>query len=107
MFMKHCAPNRCEPSIEVIMKMGVGFWGCQGGWERGVEVIVKNLKKKIGGGGGAGLKIRKTEGGVKVDVTKKRSFVVIQKMSGGGWVGERVGFGESGVGLGGEGSGWM
>ena len=34
MFMKHYAPNRCEPSIEVIMKMGVqwgeggiGFWG--------------------------------------------------------------------------------
>ena len=26
MFMKHYAPKRCEPSIEVIMKMGVQ-WG--------------------------------------------------------------------------------
>ena len=30
MFMKHYAPNRCEQSIEVMMKMGEGvglFWG--------------------------------------------------------------------------------
>ena len=27
MFMKHYAPNRCEPSIEVIMKMGVQYGG--------------------------------------------------------------------------------
>ena len=32
MFMKHYAPNRCEPSIEVTMKMGVQ-WG--GGGVRG------------------------------------------------------------------------
>ena len=44
MFMKHYAPNKCEPNIEFIMKMGVqwagggggggsDFWGCQGGCE--------------------------------------------------------------------------
>ena len=34
MFMKHYAPNRCEPSIEVIMNMGGGvifFLGGGGG----------------------------------------------------------------------------
>ena len=62
MFMKHYAPNRCDPSIEVIMKMGVrcggggggggvglfcfffrGGGGCQDGCERErrIEVIVK------------------------------------------------------------------
>ena len=65
MFMKHYAPNRCEPSIEVIMKMGVqweegwvgrggsGFEGCQGGCERErrIEVIVKIKKKNRGRGG--------------------------------------------------------
>ena len=57
MFMKHYAPNRCEPSIEVIMKMGVQWGrvllGCQGGCERErrIEVIVKIKKKKFGGGG--------------------------------------------------------
>ena len=59
MLMKHNARNRCEPSIEVIMKMGVqwgvGFGGvCQGGCERErrIEVFVKIRKeKKIGGGG--------------------------------------------------------
>ena len=30
MFMKHYAPNRCEPSIEVIVKMGVRPG--EGGW---------------------------------------------------------------------------
>ena len=61
MFMKHCAPNRCERSITVIMKMGVqlgsfffggGGRGCQGGCERerGIEVVVK-IKKKSGEGG--------------------------------------------------------
>ena len=48
-------PNRCEPSIEVIMKMGVQ-WGCRvflGGWgqdgcERRREVTVKIQTKKIG-----------------------------------------------------------
>ena len=37
MFMKHYAPNRCEPSIEVIMKMEVVQWGV-GNW--GVRVDV-------------------------------------------------------------------
>ena len=62
MFMKHNAPNRCEPSIEVIMKMVVqwgdrffrrgGGGGCHGGCEREqrIEVIVK-IKNKIGGRG--------------------------------------------------------
>ena len=31
MFMKHYAPNRCEPSIEVIMKIGVQLGGGGGG----------------------------------------------------------------------------
>ena len=55
--MKHYAPNRCEPSIEVIMKMWVQwggrvFGGCQGGSdrERRIEVIVK-IKKRIRGRG--------------------------------------------------------
>ena len=54
MFMKPCAPNRCEPSIEV-MKMvsngGSGFGGCQGGCEREERIEVVKIKKKIGGGG--------------------------------------------------------
>ena len=59
MFMKHYDPSRCEPSIEVIMKMGVQLGGgggvrgcffrrgCQGGCERerGIKVIVKITKK--------------------------------------------------------------
>ena len=91
MFMKHYAPNRCEPSIEVIMKMGIqwgvsrffvcfffffffflgggGGWGdwCQGGCERErrIEVIVKIYKKKIGGGGQ-----------VRVDVNGEFNFFV-------------------------------
>ena len=32
-FMKHYAPNRCEQSIEVIMKIGVQ-WGGGGRWGR-------------------------------------------------------------------------
>ena len=44
MFMKHYAPNRCEPSIEVIVKMGVRQ-GEGVGWKpvggRGVRVVVK------------------------------------------------------------------
>ena len=73
MLMKHYAPNRCEPSIEVIMKMGVsGFlgasgWKCRigggggGGCERRIKVFVKIPPKNSGRGGGAG-------GGVRVDV---------------------------------------
>ena len=59
MFMKHYDPNRCEPSIEAIMKFGFqwgwgsGFGGCQGGCERErrIEVTVKIYKKKSGEGG--------------------------------------------------------
>ena len=41
--MKHYAPNRCEPSFEVIMKMGSNGGGGQGGCEREqrIKVIVK------------------------------------------------------------------
>ena len=72
MFMKHYAPNRCEPSIEVIVKIGVrpgdtgwlvaklgvgAVWGkCkkggpvggQGGCERRIELTVK-MHNKLGG----------------------------------------------------------
>ena len=62
MFMKYYAPNRCELSIKVMMKMGVQwggrvFVGCQGGCEREqmIEVIVKIQKTNpVGGGGGGG-----------------------------------------------------
>ena len=54
MSMKHYAPNRCEPSIVVIMKMGSnGGLGGQGGCERRIEVFVKS-EKNSGGGGGRG-----------------------------------------------------
>ena len=55
MFMKHYAPNRCEPSIEF-----QGRGGDPGRCERRSEVFVKIQKKKIfffflgGGGGGEG-----------------------------------------------------
>ena len=42
MFMKHYAPNRCEPSILVIVKMGVRPG--EGGW----------LVARFGVGGGVG-----------------------------------------------------
>ena len=63
-FMNHYAPNRFEPSIEVIMKMGIQ-WGCQGGCERErrIEVIVK-IKKKSGKGGQ-----------VRVDVNEELKFL--------------------------------
>ena len=58
MFMKHYAPNRYAPSIEVIIKMGVQWGECgqglggggQDGCERRSEVIV-NIQKKSGEGG--------------------------------------------------------
>ena len=61
MFMKHFAPNRCEPSIEVIMKMGVQ-WGVRiffGGVRLDVNVneglkLLRFFFLKIGGGGGGG-----------------------------------------------------
>ena len=48
MFMKHYTPNRCEPGIEVIVKMGVrtemGVRPGVGGW----------LVARLGIGGGVG-----------------------------------------------------
>ena len=78
LFMKHYAPNRCEPRIEVFVKMGVRLGGRAGGYEprirycenakiklsergrvgeaggceRRIEVIVKMQNKCPGGGGG-------------------------------------------------------
>ena len=51
MFMKHYAPNRCEPSIEF-----QGGGGGQDGCKRIIEVFgfCEKLKKKIRGGGGGG-----------------------------------------------------
>ena len=53
MFMKHYAPNRCEPSIEALNFRGRGGHGrC----ERRSEVFVKIQKKYLFffGGGGVG-----------------------------------------------------
>ena len=38
MFMKHYAPSRCEPGIEVIVKMGVRLGRGGGGGGGGVDV---------------------------------------------------------------------
>ena len=85
MFMKHYAPNICEPSIEVIIKMGVqlgeggqGFGGGgQDGCERRSEVIVK-IQKKIGGGGGSGQggceRVGVSGWGGRVDVNVELEF---------------------------------
>ena len=56
MFMKHYAPNRCEPRIEVIVKMGVRFGR---GVDVNEELVISNAKKKkkilgVGGGGCSG-----------------------------------------------------
>ena len=54
MFMKHYAPNRCEPSIEALNFRGRGD---QGRCEQRSGVFVKIHKKKfffLGGGGGGG-----------------------------------------------------
>ena len=52
MFMKHYAPNRCEPSIKALNCRGSGG---SGQMERRSEVFVK-IQKKMGGGewGGSG-----------------------------------------------------
>ena len=52
MFMKHYAPNRCEPSIEALNFRGDR--GDQGRCERRIEVLVKIKKKKMWGRGGVG-----------------------------------------------------
>ena len=51
MFMKHYAPNRCEPSIEALNFKGLGWeGGDQGRCEWRGEVFVK-FQKNMGGGG--------------------------------------------------------
>ena len=55
MFMKHYAPNRCEPSIEALNFRGRGD---QGRCERRSEVFVKIQKKNIFGGEGGGSGLR-------------------------------------------------
>ena len=91
MFMKHYAPNRCEPSIDVIMKMGVqwgvffffffffggggvgggvGGGGGNGGCERRSEVILK-IKKKSGEGGGGQVRVAVKE----EDVNEELKFL--------------------------------
>ena len=65
MFMKHYAPNRCEPSIEALNFRGGGGGG-----------FVKFQKKIyfiffLGGGGGWGGRVR----GVRVDVNGEVKFL--------------------------------
>ena len=82
MIMKHNAPNRCKPSIEVIMKLRVQ-WGsifrgeCHGGCERKrrIEVIVK-IKENRGRGSG--------QGGCERRIMQNFFFI-------GGWEGRVVG----------------
>ena len=101
-------PNRCEPSIEVIMKIGIqwrgggGLWGCQGGSERErrIEVSVKFKTNRGRGGGG------RVVGGGGQGGCERRSevFVEIQKKKmwgGGSGGGVKGGGGQVGV------SGWM
>ena len=88
MFMKHYAPNRCEPSIEAL-DFGGGGEGDQGRCERRSDVFVKSQKKKSpgpgGGGGGQGRCERRSEVFVKI---KK---IIYFFLGGGG--GGRVGSG--------------
>ena len=56
MFMKHNAPDRCEPSIEVIVKIGVrpegkGLVGSKVGG-RGWCEAKKGIRVRLGGGQG-------------------------------------------------------
>ena len=69
MFMKHYVPNRCEPRIEVNVKMGVRSWGrgggCQGDVNKELKLLVKMKKvwwegiQSGGGGGGVGVDVNK------------------------------------------------
>ena len=68
MFMKHYAPNRCEPSIEAL-----NFLGGRGGGIRADvngERFCENKKKEIGGGGsgrgGSGRGVGLVSGGVRL-----------------------------------------
>ena len=93
MFMKHYAPNRCEPSIEALNL------GAQGRCERRSEIFVKIQKKKffffffffgggggrVGGGWGQGGCARRIE--VFVNVQNKKFF---------GWGRGEVGLGRGG-----------
>ena len=79
MFMKHYAPNRCEPSIEALIFflrgggggcVGVGL-GAEGGQYRcerrnGEVKFLKIKKKKRFSGGGGGGSGRRGGGGGKV-----------------------------------------
>ena len=54
MFMKHYAPNRCEPSIEALNFGGRGG-GDQGRCERRIQKKNLFLVRGSGGGGGGGV----------------------------------------------------
>ena len=99
MFIKHYAPNRCGPSIEVIMKIDVGGGGGggrvggEGGCARRIEVFVKSKKKSCWGGGGVrsggqGGCERRIEVFVKIQ-KKSENYKIIKKNSveGGGGIG--------------------
>ena len=75
MFMEHYTPNRCDPRIEVIVKM-------------------QNVKKnKSWGSGPVGV------GGVKVDVSQELKFCANAKKSPGGPIGRGGGGGGAPVGV--------
>ena len=65
MFMKHNAPDRCEPSIEVIVKIGVG--------PEGVGLV----GSKVGVGGGVKQKRGSGSGwvGVRVYVNQELNLL--------------------------------
>ena len=85
--MKHYAPNRCEPSSEVIMKMGIQ-WGGLGSGFGGVRVDVNvneglkllcKFKKNGGRGSGQGGCERRIKVFVKMPKKKKK-----KRLGGGG-----------------------
>ena len=83
MFMKQYAPNRCEPSVEVSVRKGVGH----GAYNQRIKVIAKMLKKKVGWAG---------EGVVRVVMNKELKLLLkLQKKVVGGPVQSRDG-GQSG-----------
>ena len=61
MFMKHYAPNRCEPRIEVNVKIhppskekpgGLNIFYCIFGEGVGLQVLSTLVTARLGGGGG-------------------------------------------------------